>query len=80
MAGHFNLLPLYDKAHDIIRRYDAEALVFYEPVTWGVLFHQNYFGTGFKRPPGNDIEKTVFSWHYYCWILGRPFLNAKEIS
>lgn len=37
------------------------------------MLNRNYFGTGFKRPPGNDLLTTVFSWHYYCW-----FLNLKD--
>ncbi len=70
MAGHSNLLPLYDRAYATIRKYDPETLVFYETVTWGVLSDGKYFGTGFNRPPANDLNKTVFSWHYYCWLLG----------
>lgn len=50
-------------------RYDNHTLVFYEPVTWGVLLNLNYFGTGFTRPPGNDPHRTALSWHYYCWLL-----------
>lgn len=50
-------------------RYDNETLVFYEPVTWGVMLNLNYFGTGFSRPPGNDPHRTVLAWHYYCWLL-----------
>ena len=69
VAGHKNLLPLYDKTYETIRRFDKETLIFYEPVTWGVLIDRNYFGTGFNRPPGNDSASTVLSWHYYCWLL-----------
>jgi endoglycosylceramidase len=78
-AGHFNLMKLYDKTHESIRLYDSDTLIFYEPVTWGVLLNENYFGTGFLRPPGNDKQKTVFSWHYYCWLLQfakNPLVNG----
>jgi endoglycosylceramidase len=68
-SGRLNLMPLYDRTYDTIRRYDDETLVFYEPVTWGVMINRNYFGTGFSRPPGNDPNRTVLSWHYYCWLL-----------
>jgi len=71
VAGNLNLLPLYDRAYETIRKYDSDTLVFYEPVTWGVLSDGKFFGTGFNRPPGNDLKKTVFSWHYYCWLLGK---------
>lgn len=43
------------------------------------MLNQNYFGTGFSRPPGNDTSKTVLSWHYYCWILHfkmNPLING----
>ncbi|RNA13991.1 glycoside hydrolase subgroup catalytic core [Brachionus plicatilis] len=73
IAGSKNLLKLYDRTYETIRKYDKSTLIFYEPVTWGVLLNRNYFGTGFKRPPGYDYQTTVFSWHYYCW-----FLNFKE--
>lgn len=79
VAGHFNLLPLYDQAYKTIRQYDSTTLIFFEPVTWGVLFDQNYFGTGFNRPPGNDPQTTVLSWHYYCWLLQftpNPLVNG----
>jgi hypothetical protein len=76
VAGHSNLLPLYDRAYATIRKYDPETLVFYETVTWGVLSDGKYFGTGFNRPPANDLNKTVFSWHYYCWLLGLQQTNS----
>jgi endoglycosylceramidase len=79
VAGHYNLLPLYDQTYATIRRYDKKTLIFYEPVTWGVLLDQNYFGTGFNRPPGGDADTTVLSWHYYCWLLQfnpNPLVNG----
>jgi len=62
-------MKLYDETYKTIRKYDKSSLIFYEPVTWGVLFKGYYFGTGFSRPPGNDAKTTVLSWHYYCWLL-----------
>lgn len=68
VAGRFNLMKLYDMAYNAIRNNDNDTLVFYEPVTWGVLLDRNYFGTGL-RAPGHDPNRTVLSWHYYCWLL-----------
>ena len=78
-AGYSNLMHFYDRTHATIRRYDQEALIFYEPVTWGVLWGGNYFGSGFTHVPGNDRSRTVFTWHYYCWLLqfnGNPLVNG----
>ena len=69
IAGRHNLLPFYDNIYKTIRQYDNETLVFYEPVTWGILLNGNFAGTGFDRAPGNDSDRTVLSWHYYCWLL-----------
>lgn len=32
-ADAFNLLPMYDKTYNEIRKYDQDTLVFYEPVS-----------------------------------------------
>ena len=61
-------MKLYDQTYETIRKYDSSAIIFYEPVTWGVLY-KGYFGTGFSRPPANDPKTTALSWHYYCWLL-----------
>jgi endoglycosylceramidase len=77
-AGRKNLLPMYDNLYHTIRKYDNETLVFYEPVTWGILFNGTRFGTGFDRAPANDPNRTVLSWHYYCWLLqfnSNPLVN-----
>lgn len=64
-----NLMPLYDRVYEKIRQYDKQTIVFYEPVTWGVMSNGSAFGTGFDHPPGHDKIGTAFSWHYYCWLL-----------
>lgn len=36
-------------------------------------------GTGFAHPPGYDIQRTVLSWHFYCWLLDvdtHPIING----
>lgn len=37
VAGRKNLLPLYDAVATTIRQIDSDTLIFYEPVTWGML-------------------------------------------
>ena len=69
IAGRYNLLPLYDNVYKTIRKYDNDTLVFYEPVTWGIIFNGTFAGTGFNRAPASDPDRTVLSWHYYCWLL-----------
>ena len=78
MAGRKNLLPFYDNVYKTIRKYDNDTLVFYEPVTWGILSTGSEFGTGFNRAPASDSNRTVLSWHYYCWLLqfnANPLVN-----
>ena len=71
IAGSRNLQPLYDVLNVAIRRIDAETLVFYEPVTWGVVLNGSRMGSGFTSVPGGPAyrDRSVFSYHYYCWIL-----------
>ena len=69
IAGRYNLMPMYDNLSKIIRNYDNETLIFYEPVTWGIILNGQIVGTGFTKAPGDDPSKTVLSWHYYCWFL-----------
>jgi endoglycosylceramidase len=69
IAGRDNLLPMYDNLSNAIRKYDNDTLIFYEPVTWGIIFNGTFAGTGFDRAPANDPNRTVLSWHYYCWLL-----------
>ena len=37
VAGGRNLLKLYDRTYETIRKIDKKTLIFYEPVTWGKL-------------------------------------------
>ncbi|CAF0798530.1 unnamed protein product [Brachionus calyciflorus] len=69
IADKVNLLPLYDKTYEEIRNYDKETIVFYEPVTWGLVSSKDVIGTGFDHAPGNDTSGTALSWHFYCWLL-----------
>jgi endoglycosylceramidase len=65
-AGKYNLLPFYDNVYKTIRKYDNETLVMYEPVIYGNILNGKLVGTGFDRPPGNDSQRTILAWHYYC--------------
>lgn len=54
-----------------IREQDPNHLVFYEPVTWGMVLNGNVTGSGLTHAPGGPSERasSVFSVHYYCWLL-----------
>jgi endoglycosylceramidase len=68
-AGSKNLQPFYDVVQSSIREADPDHIVFYEPVTWGMIFNGTRAGSGFTHVPGGKehADKSVFSFHYYCW-------------
>jgi len=61
VADNENLMPMYHKVSEAIRRVDPDTLIFFEPVTWSDL------GSGFKTVPGGDRfqNKSVLSYHFY---------------
>lgn len=70
-AGKHNLEPAYKKLSKAIREVDSDTLVFFEAVTWGVIFsgtglEPKLIGSGFDELPD---EKSVLAWHYYCDII-----------
>lgn len=69
VAGSTNLQPFYDVISNAIRKEDPNHLIFYEPVTWGMIFNGTVSGSGFTHVPGGSeyADKSVFSFHYYCW-------------
>ena len=69
VAGRDNLLPFYDVIAADIRAEDTDHIIFYEPVTWGMIFNGTLLGPGFDHVPGGKqwANKSVFSFHYYCW-------------
>jgi len=72
-AGEKNLLPAYDKINAKIREVDDETIIFYEPVTWGMVFPGSFIhstGSGFDHVPGGPDyrNRSVLSFHYYCWF------------
>lgn len=71
VAGRKNLKPLYDHLNAAIRSVDPNSIIFYEPVTWGILFNDSTIGSGFSSVPGGDAfrDRSCLSYHYYCWAL-----------
>ncbi len=68
ISGNKNLMPFYNKISNSIRQVDNNTLIFYEPITWGMLFNQKYINNGFNSVPGGNSykNKSVYSYHYYC--------------
>ena len=68
-AGLKNLMPLYNDTSSVIRTVDPNHIIFYEPVTWGMIFNGSILGSGFDTVPGGAdwAHKSVYSFHYYCW-------------
>lgn len=79
-AGSKNLQPSYTSVAEAIREVDDNSIIFYEPVTWGMVFpgdgsghnvtSNHWASSGFTQVPGGDDYKnrSVFSYHYYCWV------------
>jgi len=67
-AGRKNLARMYETVAASIREHDDDHLIFYEPVTWGMLFEGKIVGSGFAHVPGGDAyrNRSCFSYHYYC--------------
>ena len=43
------------------------------------MSNKSAVGTGFDHHPGHDSERTVLSWHFYCWLLDvdtHPIING----
>lgn len=71
-AGRWNLQPTYEKVAPAIRQFDEQHLIFYEPVTWGMLLDGKIVGSGFTDVPGGQAyrNRSVLSYHYYCASFG----------
>ncbi len=72
IADHKNLQPFYHQLAQGIRQHDSSHLIFYEPVTWGMIFNGKILGSGFTEVPGGSEYKnrSVLSYHYYCGMFG----------
>ena len=68
IAGKKNLQKLYDTVAAAIRKHDERHILFYEPVTWGMILNSNLTGSGFEHVPGGDAyrNRSAYSYHYYC--------------
>ena len=68
VAGAKNLQRLYDALSEAIRKLDSRHILFYEPVTWGMIFNGSITGTGLDHVPGGRAYRNVsaLSFHYYC--------------
>eukprot|EP00929_Paragymnodinium_shiwhaense_P057867 TRINITY_DN28981_c0_g1_i1.p1 TRINITY_DN28981_c0_g1~~TRINITY_DN28981_c0_g1_i1.p1 ORF type:complete len:546 (-),score=87.58 TRINITY_DN28981_c0_g1_i1:284-1921(-) len=80
-AGSQSLSKVYSTLTQSIREVDRETPIFFEPVTWGMIFAGKVVGTGFKKAPDAN---SVLTYHYYCWFADgkndskpfTPFLRA----
>ena len=65
-AGKQNLQPFYDKVRQSL--INTSKLIFYEPITWGMIFNNKIFDSGLSHVPGGNVYKntSVYSYHYYC--------------
>jgi endoglycosylceramidase len=75
VAGSKSLAPAYDVVADAIRSVDNTTMIFFEPVTWGMIHDspktiQKLISSGFDHVPGGDEygDRSVFSFHYYCFF------------
>ena len=68
VAGSKNLQPLYDAVGAVVRAADPSTPIFYEPVTWGMVFDGKIAGSGLTQVPGGPeyADRSVLSYHYYC--------------
>lgn len=68
VAGARNLGPMHDMVAEAIRTKDTKTMVFYEPVTWGMIFDNKAVGSGYTHVPGGAqySDRSAFSFHYYC--------------
>eukprot|EP00729_Bicosta_minor_P008698 gene8698-2097_t len=67
-AGRRNLQRMNDRIAAAITANDDKHVIFYEPVTWGMIFDGNVSGSGFEHVPGGHANagRAAFSFHYYC--------------
>ena len=64
-AGAKNLQPMYHRLAEAIRPFDDRHIIFFEPVTWGMIFNSTVAGSGFTEVPGGPS---------HCIVRQRPVL------
>jgi len=81
VAGKKNLQRMNDAVSAAIRAVDEKKIIFYEPVTWGMVFSGDKVevaGSGFEHAPDGD---SAFSFHYYCNSFGgKPEVCDKTVG
>jgi len=82
VAGSQSLQPFYDVIGATIHETDPDHIVFYEPVTWGMIFNGSVTGSGFTQVPGGEEfrTKSVFSFHYYCWWFTEDDKDLQKVT
>jgi endoglycosylceramidase len=67
VAGAKNLIRMHDAVAAGIRKHDQRHIVFFEPVTWGMVFNGTDTGSGFTRVPGGPeyMNTSAYSYHWY---------------
>ena len=74
VAGKQNLQKMHDAVAEKIREVDQQHIIFFEPVTWGMIGAGKVTGSGFEHVPGGDAWKnaSAYAYHYYCmsWLPG----------
>lgn len=62
------LTARYNTLNTAIRKNDDRHIIFYEPVTWGMIFDGKIVGSGFTEVPGGTEfqNRSALSYHYYC--------------
>ena len=70
-AGSHNLAPSYEAVSRAIREEDDATVIFFEPVTWGMIWSNRLLGSGFTTVPGGAAyaNRSAFSFHYYCRLF-----------
>jgi len=77
-AGKKNLQRLHDGVAEAIRTVDDHHIIFYEPVTWGMVFDgSGIAGSGLTHVPGGPAyqNRSAYSFHYYCMTFVKDYEN-----
>jgi hypothetical protein len=84
VADRINLMPLYDRISDKLRKTDPNHILFIESVTW-----DDIVPVGFNHPPGGHefASKSGLSSHYYYppniyqhWHFERRVADMKSLK
>jgi endoglycosylceramidase len=71
-----NLLPLYQRVNNQIRKHDQEKIIFFEP---GI---SDQLGAGFADTPGGISyrDREVYSYHLYCPLVDNFGIPTNDIG